>query len=85
MSAAPRIGVFLSGSGRTLDNLRATIDAGTLDAEIAVVVASRPCLGLEKARTWGIESLVIEGAIPAALVDVLAAEHDLSLVVPRRL
>jgi phosphoribosylglycinamide formyltransferase-1 len=37
-----RLAVLLSGSGRTLENLLERIDAGTLPAEVAVVVSSRP-------------------------------------------
>jgi phosphoribosylglycinamide formyltransferase-1 len=36
-----RLAVLLSGSGRTLENLLERIDAGTLPAEVALVVSSR--------------------------------------------
>ena len=36
-----RLAVLLSGSGRTLENLLERIEAGTLPAEVAVVVSSR--------------------------------------------
>lgn len=36
-----RLAVLLSGSGRTLENLLEKIEAGTLPAEVAIVVASR--------------------------------------------
>lgn len=36
-----RLAVLLSGSGRTLENLLASIDAGTLPGSVAVVVSSR--------------------------------------------
>ncbi len=46
--------VLLSGSGRTLDNFHERIQAGTLRAEIQVVVSNvADALGLEKARRYG--------------------------------
>jgi len=54
----PRLAVFLSGSGRTLDNLTDAIKAGILVADIALVVASRQCKGADKARDKGIETIV---------------------------
>jgi phosphoribosylglycinamide formyltransferase-1 len=65
----PRLAVMLSGSGRTLDNLLLAIRAGRLDASIAVVIASRDCLGAEKARLAGIETLIIPGVIPAETLE----------------
>lgn len=46
-----RLGVLLSGGGRTLVNLLQTPD---LPAEVAVVVASRPCGGIDKAKAAGL-------------------------------
>ncbi len=49
-----KIAVLLSGSGRTLDNFHERIQAGTLDAEIQVVVSNvRDALGLQKAEKYG--------------------------------
>ncbi len=45
--APARLGVFLSGSGRTLLNLHDAIRDGRLHAAIPLVVASRECLGAE--------------------------------------
>lgn len=42
MTAPLRLAVLISGSGRTLQNLIAEIAAGTLDARIVAVVASKP-------------------------------------------
>jgi phosphoribosylglycinamide formyltransferase-1 len=58
--------VLLSGSGRTLLNLLDEIDAGRLDAEVALVIASRECLGAQRARERGLHVEVIPGVIPAA-------------------
>ncbi len=51
--------VFVSGSGRTLENFFNRIDAGTLSARIVLVVASRECRGAEIARARGVETRVI--------------------------
>ncbi len=75
--AAPRpIAVLLSGSGRTLDNLVAAIATGALSARITVVIASRECLGAEKARKAGIAAHVLPGVIaPEVLGPILHAAH----------
>jgi folate-dependent phosphoribosylglycinamide formyltransferase PurN len=68
----PRLAVMLSGSGRTLTNLAESIREGRLEAEIPVVIASRECLGAQRARDMGIETLVLPGRIRAAkLEDIL--------------
>ncbi len=80
-----RIGVMLSGSGRTLDNLLTRIDAGTLAPErepgIGLVIASRECRGVEIATRAGIETRVIGGTIPGARLEELLVEHAIDLVV----
>jgi len=56
-----RLAVLLTGSGTTLENLFQRRDAGTLDAEVAVVIASRAdAYGLERARKRNIPAFVIE-------------------------
>ncbi len=45
-----RLGVLLSGGGRTLTNLLQQIDAGRLAAQVTVVIASRPCKGIDLAQ-----------------------------------
>ena len=56
-----RLGVLISGRG---SNLQALIDAvadGTLDAQIAVVISNKPNVtGLDRARTAGIDTLVLD-------------------------
>lgn len=55
-----RLGVLLSGSGRTLENLLAVIERGDLDAEIVCAVSSRAGVrGIEIARSAGIPVEVI--------------------------
>ena len=49
-----KMAVLLSGSGRTLDNFHERIQAGTLNAEIQVVISNvGKALGLEKAKRYG--------------------------------
>ena len=57
---AKRLGILLSGTGRTLDNFVRVIREGELDAEIACVVASRAGIrGIDKARGYGLSVRVI--------------------------
>ena len=61
-SPALRLGVLLSGGGRTLENILKHIRTGTLKglAEVAVVVASRPGIrGIEIAEAAGVPAHVI--------------------------
>lgn len=54
-----RLAVLLSGGGRSLQNFIDRIAAGTLDAEVVLVIASRDgCGGLERAHRAGIPALV---------------------------
>lgn len=55
-----RLGVLLSGGGRTMVNLHEEIRAGRLNAEIVLVISSRPDVkGVERAREIGLEPVVI--------------------------
>ncbi len=73
-----RMGVLLSGTGRTLDNFHERIAAGTMQGEIVVVVSNvAGALGLEKARRYGYPAVHAEGN--AAINEVLAA-HGVELV-----
>jgi len=55
-----RLAILLSGSGRTLENLIAEIEAGRLEASIEIVVASRGDVrGVEVARRAGIPTHVL--------------------------
>lgn len=56
-----RLGVLISGSGRTLQNLCDCIAGGQLDARVEVVVSSRPgVLGLDRARNLGLTAKVVD-------------------------
>lgn len=79
--APARLAVLLSGSGRTLDNLLDQIAREQLHAAIPVVIASRECLGVEKARGAGIETHVHTGTLDAAWLDALCERHAIDLVV----
>jgi formyltetrahydrofolate-dependent phosphoribosylglycinamide formyltransferase len=55
-----RLAVLLSGTGRTLENLLASIAAGELDAAVVAVVSSRPSVrGLEVAASAGIPAATV--------------------------
>ena len=72
----PRLAILLSGSGRTLCNLADEIEAGRLHAQIGLVIASRECLGADRARQRGFATTILPGQIPAqTLQHHLAAER----------
>lgn len=74
----PRLGVLLSGGGRSLQNLIDRIAAGTLDAEIAVVISDRDDAGgIERAARAGVAHAVLRDV--SATFDELRA-HDVDLV-----
>jgi formyltetrahydrofolate-dependent phosphoribosylglycinamide formyltransferase len=56
----PRLAVLISGGGTTLVNLQRRIDEGALPAKIALVIASRACQGVERAREAGLPVEIIE-------------------------
>jgi phosphoribosylglycinamide formyltransferase-1 len=56
-----KLAVLVSGSGTTLQNLVDVIGAGRLDAEIRLVVGSRPdLLGLRRAGDAGLRNVVVD-------------------------
>lgn len=55
-----RLAVLISGGGTTLTNLVARINAGTMNAQIPLVIASRPdCGGIQRAMDAGIRCEVV--------------------------
>ena len=54
-----RLGVLLSGGGRTLLNILEYINAGKLDAEVVVVIASRKCKGVERSKAAGLRTHIV--------------------------
>ncbi|MBT3277942.1 MAG: phosphoribosylglycinamide formyltransferase [Phycisphaerales bacterium] len=55
-----KLGVLLSGGGRTLLNLLDKIEAGELIAEVVTVIASRECDGIERCRARGLDVHLVE-------------------------
>lgn len=81
-----RLGVLVSGGGTTLVNFLKQIEAGTLNAEVAVTIASRAdCAGVARSEAAGIPTEVISrgsfadvDAFSAAIFEQLrAARVDL--------
>lgn len=68
-----RMVVFVSGTGRTLENFAERIADGTLRARIALVVASRECPALDRARARDLPAEVHPGPISEdEMLDLLA-------------
>lgn len=78
---APGLLALLSGGGRTLLNLLDHIEAGELRARVSGVIASRPCVGVERAQSRGLKTQIIPGVIPAEKLLELVRAHDASWVV----
>jgi len=73
-----KLAVLLSGSGRTLDNFHARIEAGTMHGRIEVVVANvATALGLVKARDYGYPAFF---APDNAEVNAILRDYDIDLV-----
>ncbi len=74
-----KMAVLLSGSGRTLDNFHERIGAGTLNAEIQVVISNvGDALGLEKARRYGYPAF---HAVGNKTVNEILADYTVDLIV----
>ncbi len=73
-----KVAVLLSGSGRTLDNFHERILAGTLQAEIKVVISNiADALGLVKAEGYGYPAF---HAVGNAAVNTILAGYDIELI-----
>ena len=60
MAKTLRLAVLLSGGGRTLENILDHIAAGTLPAEVAVTIASRPNIrGIEISQAAGVPTHLV--------------------------
>jgi formyltetrahydrofolate-dependent phosphoribosylglycinamide formyltransferase len=83
-----RLAAMISGGGRTVLNILKCIEAGTLDAEVVLVIASRDCKGVERCRGAGLNVVIVPykempgvDAYSARLVEALdAARADLVLL-----
>lgn len=59
-SSPIRLGVLVSGGGTTMLNFLEKIEAGELDAEISLVIASREdCSGVERAQEAGLRCEIV--------------------------
>jgi phosphoribosylglycinamide formyltransferase-1 len=73
-----KLGVLLSGSGRTLDNFHERIQAGTLNGEIQVVISNvEDALGLEKAKNYGYPSHWAKGN---QRINEILASYEIDLI-----
>ncbi len=73
-SARLKIGVLLSGSGRTLQNLLDRISAGEMPGEIVCVISDRADVkGLERAREAGIANYIEKDS--KAVFTILRSHH----------
>lgn len=76
----PRLVLMISSGGRTALNITDEIDAGRLDAEIALVIASKECPGAIRCMARGLPVTVEKGVIPEARLSQLLAEARADLV-----
>jgi len=73
-----KMAVLLSGSGRTLDNFHQRIEAGTLNASVAVVISNAAdALGLVKAEKYGYPAFHATGN---DAINTILADYDVELV-----
>lgn len=84
-----KMAVLLSGSGRTLDNFHQRIKAGSLQAEVQVVISNvEDALGLEKAKKYGYPAFhaanndAINTIVKQYDVDIIALAGFLKLYTP---
>jgi len=73
-----KMAVLLSGSGRTLDNYHERIRAGTLNAEIKVVISNvKDVLGLQKAEKYGYPNF---HAVGNEAINRILQDYDINLI-----
>jgi len=81
-----RLGILLSGRGSNFEAIARNVAAGTIDAEIAIVISNRPeARGIEVARAMGLNAISIpsKGVEREAYDGMIAAElkrHNVDLV-----
>ncbi|MAY74144.1 MAG: phosphoribosylglycinamide formyltransferase [Phycisphaerae bacterium] len=76
-----RLAVFISGSGRSMINLLDRSGDGRLDAEVAVVVASKPCKGADLARERGVDVLIPDHPLTDAWLVELVRQRSIDLII----
>ena len=59
MAERVKLAVLISGGGTTLMNLQDRIDAGSLDAEVVMVLASNDCGGVDKANKRDLPTSIV--------------------------
>ncbi|MEO1585475.1 MAG: phosphoribosylglycinamide formyltransferase [Planctomycetota bacterium] len=69
-----RLVCLISGGGRTVLNLQSAIDRGELNAEIPLVIASRPCAGVERCEGRGLSTQIVAGNLGAQALAGLLGE-----------
>ncbi len=75
-----RLVLLISGGGRTALNIADEIDAGRLNAEIALVIASRECVGADRCRERALPVVVERGVIPEPRLTEILDEARADLV-----
>ncbi len=83
-----RLAALLSGGGRTLLNLLDRIEDGSLSASIEIVIASRPCTGVDRVQSRGLPvSILAKSDFPdvdalhdAITRSIVEANIDLTLL-----
>ncbi|HEV2445286.1 MAG TPA: phosphoribosylglycinamide formyltransferase [Candidatus Sulfopaludibacter sp.] len=71
-----RLGILISGRGSNFEAIAGSIDAGTIDARIAVVISNRPeARGLEIARRRGLNAVCVPSkGLDRAVYDRMVVE-----------
>jgi len=73
-----KMAVLLSGSGRTLDNFHERIQAGSLNAEIKVVISNvKEVLGLQKAEKYGYPNFHAQDNVA---INTILKDFDVNLI-----
>ncbi len=80
LSRPARLAVLISGGGRILCTIHDAVARGTLDAAVRLVIASRPCRGVQRARERGLTTLVVPGRIPRRRLAEILHAHAVDLV-----
>lgn len=75
-----KLAVMLSGSGTGMADLHRRCAEGLLPARVMLVIASRPCLGADRARGLGLPTIVRAGVIPRAELERMLEDHGVGAV-----
>lgn len=73
-----RLVCLISGGGRTVLNLQDVIDRGGLDARIELVIASRPCPGIDRCEARGLRVRLMPGDLDAVTLADALGDADLA-------